>query len=48
VVRCVDHPGDRQLDVGWQHLEESTATTEQHRDLVDELAISSVTYVTNG
>ncbi len=34
-LRRVDHPNDLQLDARRQHLEQPTATTEQHRDLVD-------------
>src|SRR5262245_60508178 len=31
----VDHPNNLQLDARRQHLEQPTASTEQHRDLVD-------------
>ena len=34
-LRRVDHPNDLQLDARRQHLEQPTATTEQHRDLVN-------------
>jgi hypothetical protein len=34
-IRRVDHPNDLQLDLRRQHVEQSTATAEQHRDLVN-------------
>jgi hypothetical protein len=34
-LRRVDHPDDLQLNARRQQLEQPTATTEQHRDLVD-------------
>lgn len=34
-LRGVDHPHDLQLDARRQHLEEPTATTEEHRDLMN-------------
>jgi hypothetical protein len=34
-LRGVDHPNDLQLDTRHQHLKQPTATTEQHRDLMD-------------
>jgi hypothetical protein len=34
-IRRVDHPNDLQLDTRRQHLEQPTATAEQHRDLVN-------------
>src|SRR5580658_3931155 len=34
-LRRVDHPDDLQLDARRQHLEQPSADTEQHRDLVD-------------
>src|SRR5579859_4727561 len=34
-LRRVDHPDDLQLDPRRQHLEQPTAATEQHRDLMN-------------
>src|SRR5215212_7601515 len=34
-LRRVDHPNDLQLDPRRQDVEQPTATTEQHRDLMD-------------
>lgn len=34
-LRRVDHPDDLQLDARRQHLEQPTATAEEHRDLMD-------------